>query len=274
MSGVLTDLDWMRVLGTTASEPYNDAIEGLLAKIKHRAEEVRAAKQAGEMDRDEGWEVAVEIPPTAGAVEFIAGLPGAEDDGDEPPPVRWDADRRELVATAELSARDEAQLMAGGADPSFREAITQLYEQSSVLKVSIAWLLAFYLVITIGELCLSPVGLSLVTKSSPAEIRRSVHGVLVLHDRGRLQLPGTLRRRILGADDAGALLYDLRRAGDHRDGDHVAAAAGAEAEAARDSLGRRGRDWPALRLEVENPLLTEQWHHCHRLTLMTVAIPT
>ena len=35
------------------------------------------------------------------------------------------------------------------------------------VKVSVAWLAAYYLVITFGELCLSPMGLSLVTKLSP-----------------------------------------------------------------------------------------------------------
>jgi POT family proton-dependent oligopeptide transporter len=37
-------------------------------------------------------------------------------------------------------------------------------------KVSGLWLAAFYLVVTTGELCLSPVGLSLVTKLTPARL--------------------------------------------------------------------------------------------------------
>jgi POT family proton-dependent oligopeptide transporter len=36
-----------------------------------------------------------------------------------------------------------------------------------VYKVTVWWLVLFYLLCTIGELCLSPVGLSLVTKLAP-----------------------------------------------------------------------------------------------------------
>ena len=37
-------------------------------------------------------------------------------------------------------------------------------------KVSVAWLVSYYLIITFGELCLSPMGLSLVTKLSPKRL--------------------------------------------------------------------------------------------------------
>lgn len=37
-------------------------------------------------------------------------------------------------------------------------------------KVSLGWLVLFYVVITVGELCLSPMGLSLVTKLSPKRL--------------------------------------------------------------------------------------------------------
>jgi len=37
-------------------------------------------------------------------------------------------------------------------------------------KVSMMWLVAYYVIITVGELCLSPMGLSLVTKLSPARL--------------------------------------------------------------------------------------------------------
>jgi POT family proton-dependent oligopeptide transporter len=37
-------------------------------------------------------------------------------------------------------------------------------------KVSVMWLVVYYLIITVGELCLSPMGLSLVTKLSPKRL--------------------------------------------------------------------------------------------------------
>jgi hypothetical protein len=41
---------------------------------------------------------------------------------------------------------------------------------SGASKISIMWLLGYYLVITLGELCLSPMGLSLVTKLAPKRL--------------------------------------------------------------------------------------------------------
>lgn len=43
-------------------------------------------------------------------------------------------------------------------------------------RVSIAWLISTYAVITIGELCLSPMGLSLVNKLAPARMRGLLMG--------------------------------------------------------------------------------------------------
>jgi dipeptide/tripeptide permease len=41
---------------------------------------------------------------------------------------------------------------------------------SGVSKISMLWLIGYYLIITFGELCLSPMGLSLVTKLSPKRL--------------------------------------------------------------------------------------------------------
>jgi amino acid/peptide:H+ symporter len=49
-------------------------------------------------------------------------------------------------------------------------ALAGVMTQGGSLKVSGMWLAHFYLVVTIGELCLSPVGLSLVTKLSPKRL--------------------------------------------------------------------------------------------------------
>ena len=47
-------------------------------------------------------------------------------------------------------------------------------------KVSPAWLIGVYLFNTIGELCLSPVGLSTVTKLAPARLVGLMMGVWFL----------------------------------------------------------------------------------------------
>jgi POT family proton-dependent oligopeptide transporter len=46
--------------------------------------------------------------------------------------------------------------------------------------VSPLWLIVVYLLLTFGELCLSPVGLSLVTKLAPARLVGSMMGVWFL----------------------------------------------------------------------------------------------
>ena len=167
MHGVLTDIDWMRALGASASPGYSEAAVALAQAADDKAEEVRAAKAAGELPRDAQWEVTVDVPAEAGDLLAIAGWPEMTVDGEDVPKVSWDASARVLTATGTFSERDKAQLLAAGADPDFREALTAIFQQSSVLKVSMVWLLTFYLVLTIGELCLSPVGLSLVTKAAP-----------------------------------------------------------------------------------------------------------
>jgi POT family proton-dependent oligopeptide transporter len=167
MNGVLTDLDWMRALGATASEAYGETVKKLARQAEDRAEEVRQAKQAGTLARDYQWKVETTVPPEAGEIRFVAGLPEHKVAREEEQVAFWDAQTRSLMVTAILSDKDKAQLLAAGADPQFRDALTEIYKESSVLRVSIAWLLAFYLVLTIGELCLSPVGLSLVTKAAP-----------------------------------------------------------------------------------------------------------
>ena len=166
MSGVLTDLDWMRALSVTCTESYKQTIDDLVEKAEDRAEEVRLAKKAGTMDRDATWEVSVQVPPEAGEISFIADLPTRREGRDTVQVAFWTPETRTLKVTATLSDKDQAQVLSAGSDPLFREALTKIYQNSSVLKVSIVWLLAFYLVLTIGELCLSPVGLSLVTKAA------------------------------------------------------------------------------------------------------------
>ena len=157
MQGVLPDLDWMRALGATSSPAYSQAVATLAKQAEAKAEEIRAAKLTGAVARDAKWSVSITAPEAAAAPDFVAGLPSQ---------ALWDPQARTLTATDVLSDKDQAQLLAGGADPAFRAALTQVYRESSVLKISIVWLLAFYLVITIGELCLSPVGLSFVTKAA------------------------------------------------------------------------------------------------------------
>ncbi len=166
MRGVLTDLDWMRALGASAPASFQEAVAALQEQAEARAEEVRTGIRTGALASNTTWEVSVELPSDAGTPLAAAGWPMEEVDGEDVPKVTWDAATRTLTTSAVLAARDQAQVLAAGAEPSFRAALTDVFQQASLHKVSIGWLLAFYLVLTIGELCISPVGLSLVTKAA------------------------------------------------------------------------------------------------------------
>ena len=69
-------------------------------------------------------------------------------------------------------------------------------------KVSPLWLVLVYLLQTIGELCLSPVGLSTVTKLSPARMVGLMMGVWFLS----ISIGDYFAGRVLGFFKEGALL--------------------------------------------------------------------
>ena len=158
MTGVLTDLDWMRALGASSSPAYKEAIEELVALAENRAEEVRQAKRAGKMGKDATWEARYTLPQDVRQIAPVALWPESS---------AWDESTATFAVTDVIPERHRQQLLAAGAEPEFRAALDSIYHKSSVFKVSIGWLLLFYFLITVGELCLSPVGLSLVTKAAP-----------------------------------------------------------------------------------------------------------
>ncbi|MFQ5592079.1 MAG: peptide MFS transporter [Phycisphaerae bacterium] len=158
MNGVLTDLDWMRALGASSSQAYKEEIAELVELAEKRADEVRQAIRDGRLARGTSWEVQLTLPPELRTIEPVMRWPDS---------IAWDDETGTFTVTAEIPERYRQQLLAAGAEPDFREALNSIYTQSSLVKVSIVWLIAFYLLITVGELCLSPVGLSLVTKAAP-----------------------------------------------------------------------------------------------------------
>ena len=59
-------------------------------------------------------------------------------------------------------------------------------------KVSILWLTGLYLLHTMGELCLSPIGLSMVNKLSPARFASLLMGVWFMSTSAANKFAGTL----------------------------------------------------------------------------------
>jgi POT family proton-dependent oligopeptide transporter len=67
--------------------------------------------------------------------------------------------------------------LLAAADPSFRKALDELHAASQAHRVSPWYLIIFYLLATFAELCLSPVGLSMVSKLAPARFATLLMGL-------------------------------------------------------------------------------------------------
>jgi POT family proton-dependent oligopeptide transporter len=82
--------------------------------------------------------------------------------------------------TAPLSASTRMTLIGEGAPSEWRGALKELQAKSQAARVSGLWLFLSYLLATLGELCLSPVGLSMVTKLAPVRFASLFMGVWLL----------------------------------------------------------------------------------------------
>jgi POT family proton-dependent oligopeptide transporter len=92
--------------------------------------------------------------------------------------VSWSAGSLTFTRRAENPTR--TAIAAAGAPSDLRRALRELQRKSEEAKVSGVWLLLSYLFATLGELCLSPVGLSMVTKLAPLRYASVFMGVWML----------------------------------------------------------------------------------------------
>jgi POT family proton-dependent oligopeptide transporter len=70
-------------------------------------------------------------------------------------------------------------------------------------KVSMFWLIALYVIHTMGELCLSPIGLSMVSKLSPIRFSSLLMGTWFLANAAANKFAGTLSALIPGGGENG-----------------------------------------------------------------------
>jgi len=150
LNGVLTDLDRFRLLALTAPEDLVAEVERFVEQTDDTSDETMTA-------------MLEHVPEELGLIEIKQG------EGQRRETVlTWDPETRTLTALDEINERARTEFLARAAQPEFKQAVDKVYLDSSLFRVSVWWLIAFYLVLTMGELCLSPVGLSLVTKLAPA----------------------------------------------------------------------------------------------------------
>jgi proton-dependent oligopeptide transporter, POT family len=163
MRGVLSDLDRDDIVGRTASPGYIEALKDL-------------QKQSEEHKGNAEVKLAV-VPPG-----FDLGYSGLNRP-DEAQHVKVTFDPQQaLLATHDytLADKDIKALLVSGGDEAFRTAMDKLYIGSSQYRVSSWWLFWFYVLTTVGELCLSPIGLSMVSKLAPARYATMLMGLWML----------------------------------------------------------------------------------------------
>jgi dipeptide/tripeptide permease len=87
----------------------------------------------------------------------------------------------------------------------------EMWERADTLgKVGAQWLLAVYLLHTVGELFLSPIGLSMVTRLAPAHLAAEMMGIWFTATAIASYLAGTLGNLLAGS---GIPLYRFWSAG-------------------------------------------------------------
>jgi len=114
------------------------------------------------------------------AVETMPGSPSVAAAQTEKLRVFYSGSRADFELMGALDAPTKGNLLAAGAPVEVRDALRALEAKSQIARVTGLWLFLFYLLSTLGELCLSPVGLSMVTKLAPARYASLFMGVWLL----------------------------------------------------------------------------------------------
>jgi POT family proton-dependent oligopeptide transporter len=163
LRGVLSDLERDDIVGRTASTEYIEALDDL--------------KKQSEEHQGNAEEKLVVVPPG-----FDLGYSGLNrPDDKQHVKVTFDP-QQALLATHDyvLADKDLKALKVSGGNEAFRSAMDKLYIESSKYRVSSWWLFWFYVLTTVGELCLSPIGLSMVSKLAPARYATMLMGLWML----------------------------------------------------------------------------------------------
>jgi POT family proton-dependent oligopeptide transporter len=163
LRGVLSDLERDDIVGATALPDYVKVLEVL-------------QKQSQEHDGNASEKLA-HVPP--GFNLDYSGLNKADEAGRRK--VTFDPKQAVLeVHKYKLAEKDIKALRVSGGDQALRAAMDALYLNSSRFRVSSWWLFWSYVLVTVGELCLSPIGLSMVSKLAPARFATMLMGLWML----------------------------------------------------------------------------------------------
>jgi dipeptide/tripeptide permease len=161
MRGVLADTERDRIVRDTAPESFVKAVQQL-------------QKESAKQPQGQHFTVSVALDPVPPGFDMrYAGLDDKK--------IRYDEKKHTLTAKDfQLADKDVKALRVAAGEPAFRAAVDKLYQQSAQHRVSAWWLFWFYILATLAELCLSPVGLSMVSKLAPAKFATMLMGLWLL----------------------------------------------------------------------------------------------
>ncbi|MDA7978282.1 MAG: peptide MFS transporter [Pirellulales bacterium] len=193
IDGVLDQNHRDRILRATANPAYIKSAQDFALRSQEDKKAARDNQSDEEKEGDENvkfnttWNVA-DVPASFDPNYFRGYDPEKFEVNVDNTRVSFSADTPSVVGATsvefavqqELADKDYKQLLVAGANPEFRSALNQLYQDSSKYRVSSAWLFWFYILCTLGELCLSPVGLSMVSKLAPRRFATMLMGVWLL----------------------------------------------------------------------------------------------
>ncbi len=168
MSGVLNANHRDRILRSTVPADFLREIWTLATKTYEAKE---SAKQTGDGKFTVEHTLTSDLPPGFDARYFV---------GFDPNEFSFDEETKTFTLSGLIADKEYKQILVAGADPVFRDAINGLFVESAAFKVSSWWLLWFYVLCTLGELCLSPVGLSMVSKLAPKKFATMLMGMWLL----------------------------------------------------------------------------------------------
>jgi POT family proton-dependent oligopeptide transporter len=160
ITGVLPDNEANHLIESTTPPEYRAKVE----QLKEESAKIRD-QQAKSV------EVPLEEPPPGFDMAW-SGL--------DPASFRYDAEKHTLIARKFMAEKEVKGFLVAGGDPKFRATVDALYVSSNKYLVSPWWLVWTYILATLGELCLSPVGLSMVSKLAPARFATMLMGVWLL----------------------------------------------------------------------------------------------
>ena len=167
LTGVLSDIDRDLIAGATAPISFRLSLAKAREELKAQAKAIAGSGKSGRplvtfklpedvKDFDRRYS---DINPEVFIHDAVAGT---------------------ITLKHPLTDKDAKLLMVCAADPQSRQAFDTLYSESAKFKVSPWWLVFCYFFATVGELCTSPVGLSMTNKLAPAKFSTMLMGLWLL----------------------------------------------------------------------------------------------